>query len=148
MLQPVLAGICSTPTEQGSMHCSSSEQDFLWNSPSPLVWALLGQSLSTGCCHLYPLHPTPMWQEGPQGSDVKHTGIFLLVLASNVCCYKGFQQSASVWGSSFAARWQLSQTQLFIQSPSSPSLAPELLLSPSFPSSHCSPSSCLLPVHP
>lgn len=76
------------PTEQGSICCSSSEQDFLWNIPSPLQWTFLGQGLSTGCCHLYPPHPTPKWKEGPQGSNVKPAGIFLLMFASNVYYYK------------------------------------------------------------
>ena len=53
-----------------------------------MLWTFLGQGLSTGCCHLCPPHPTPMWQEGPQGSNVKPAGIFLLMFASNVCHYK------------------------------------------------------------
>lgn len=75
------------PTEQGSMRCSSSKQDFLWNSP-PSLWTFLGQGLSTGCCHLYPPCPTPTCQGGPQGSNVKPAGTFILMFASNICHYK------------------------------------------------------------
>lgn len=88
MLQPVHAGICSTPTEKASVHCSSSEQDFLWNGPSPLLWTFLDQGLHTGCCHLFPLHPTSVCQEASQGSKVKLCGIFLLMFATSVCHYK------------------------------------------------------------
>lgn len=59
------------PTEKGSVHHSSSEQDFLWNGPAPLLWTFQDQGLHTGCCNLLPLHPTSVWQEGPQGSNVK-----------------------------------------------------------------------------
>lgn len=88
MLQLVHAGICSVPHWRGSMRCSGSEQDFLWNSPSPLLWTFLGQGLSMECCHLYPPHPIPMGQGGPQGSNVKLAGIILLMFASNACHYK------------------------------------------------------------
>lgn len=76
------------PTEKGSVHCSGSEQDFPCNCPSPVLWTFLDQGLHTECSHLFSLQPTSVWQEGPQGSNVKLCGISLLMFATNVCHYK------------------------------------------------------------